>query len=147
MNEHRPDMIELSAYLDGELDPAGQQRVAVHLVNCAVCTAELDALRHLAADFRRLPGESLGFDLAGVIEGRLAATPRPRPERDKPRWVGLLPVSVGGAASIACGIAMGFSLFGGTAAPRIAAMSVFDTMPPGSLCLGLDSCYAKGVGK
>jgi hypothetical protein len=24
------------------------------------------------------------------------------------------------------------------------AMRVFDTMPPGNLCIGLESCYVKG---
>ncbi|MDP3513200.1 MAG: zf-HC2 domain-containing protein [Sulfuritalea sp.] len=144
MNEHRPDMIELSAYFDGELDPVRQRGVAAHLAACPACAAQLDLLRALAADFERLPAATLGFDLAGVIEGRLAAAPRPQPRRDR-GWRDLLPVSVGAAASVACGIAMGFALFGGAAAPRIAAMSVFDTMPPGSLCIGLESCYTNGA--
>ncbi len=145
MNEHRPDMIELSVYFDGELDPVRQQGVAAHLAACPACAAQLDLLRMLATDFERLPAETLGFDLAGVIEGRLAAAPRPQPRHDR-GWRGLLPVSVGAAASVACGIAMGFALFGGgAAAPRVAAMSVFDTMPPGSLCIGLESCYTNGA--
>ncbi|MCM2307202.1 MAG: zf-HC2 domain-containing protein [Sulfuritalea sp.] len=145
MNEHRPDMIELSAYFDGELDPARQRSVAAHLAACPACAAQFDLLRMLAADFERLPAETLGFDLAGVIEGRLAAAPRPQPRHDR-GWRGLLPVSVGAAASVACGIAMGFALFGGAAAaPRVALMSVFDTMPPGSLCIGLESCYTNGA--
>ena len=31
--------------------------------------------------------------------------------------------------------------------PRMAAMSVFDTLPPGGLCLGPESCYSKGARK
>lgn len=35
----------LSAYLDGELDPAHHRRVAAHLATCAICTRELADLR------------------------------------------------------------------------------------------------------
>lgn len=82
MNEHRPDMIELSAHLDGELDPARQRGVATHLAACPACAAQLDALRMLAADFARLPGETLGFDLA-AIDAERAAIARLQDEQQK----------------------------------------------------------------
>jgi len=46
MNEAH-DTLEplLSAYLDGELDPARRQQVAAHLATCAICTRELAHLR------------------------------------------------------------------------------------------------------
>ena len=47
-------------------------------------------------------------------------------------------------AVMTLGIAIGGVLFSGSAAlPRETAMSVFDSIPPGGLCLGLDSCYAE----
>lgn len=151
MTAHEPDLIALSAYLDGELDDTERRQMGTHLATCAQCTARLAALQALAADFAQLPQASLGFDLAGVIEGRLAATPRPPRSHDKPRtarWWGLLPVSIGAAASIGIGVGMGAALFGGAAAmPRVTAMSVFDTLPPGGLCLGPQSCYSKGSRK
>ncbi|MDK9714613.1 MAG: zf-HC2 domain-containing protein [Sulfuritalea sp.] len=149
MTEHAPDLPELSAYLDGELDAAAKQRVATHLAACPRCTASLAQLQALSADFRALPGDSLGFDLAGVIEGRLAGAPRRPTERGERRerdWWLRLPVAVGAAASIAAGVFMGSALVSGgvATAPRMTAMRVFDTMPPGNLCIGLESCYVKG---
>ncbi len=152
MTEHEPDMIALSTYLDGELGIAERRRVAAHLAACPQCASRLAALQALTADFGRLPEENLGFDLAGIIEGRLAAAPRPRDKQGAARWWGLLPVSFGAAASIAISLTIGFgmgsALFGGAAAmPRVTAMSVFDTLPPGGLCLGPESCYSKGARK
>lgn len=152
MTEHAPDMIALSAYLDGELDAAARQRLAAHLAACPQCASRLAALQALTADFGKLPEDSLGFDLAGVIAGRLAATPRPRDRRRDTRWRGLLPVSLGAAASVVAALTIGFgmgsALFGGAAAmPRVTAMSVFDALPPGGLCLGPASCYSKGARK
>ncbi len=143
---HAPDLPELSAYLDHELDAGERRRVAAHLATCPACTAYLARLEALASGFRALPEETLGFDLAGVIEGRLAAAPR-RPAR-KPRrdWQLGWPLAVGAAASIAAGVFMGSALIvgGAATAPRVAALSVFDAMPPGNLCIGLESCYVKG---
>ncbi|MCM2289600.1 MAG: zf-HC2 domain-containing protein [Sulfuritalea sp.] len=143
---HVPDLPELSAYLDGELDADETRSVTAHLAACAACSARLTKLQALSAGFRKLPDETLGFDLAGVIEGRLAAAPRrPAPER-KHDWRLGWPLAVGAAASIAVGVFMGSALVAGGAAtaPRVAALSVFDSMPPGNLCIGLDSCYVKG---
>jgi anti-sigma factor RsiW len=142
---HAPDLPELSAYLDGELDAGGRQRIATHLAGCATCAAHLAELQGLSAGFRALPDEKLGFDLAGVIEGRLAHLPRPPAVRRRDWWSGL-PVAIGAAASIAAGVFMGSTLVAGSVvtAPRMAALRVFDTMPPGNLCIGLESCYVKG---
>lgn len=144
-NMHTPDLAELSAYLDGELDAGGRQRVAAHLAACRACSAHFAELQALSAGFRALPSETLGFDMAGVIEGRLAHAPRKPATRRRDWWSGL-PIAVGAAASITAGVLMGSTLVAGGAAttPRMAAMHVFDTMPPGNLCIGLESCYVKG---
>ena len=135
---------DLSAYLDAELASTECRHVADHLAACPRCAARLADFAALSADFARLPQESLGCDLAGVIAGRLAAAPRPRPRA--PGWCGLLSLGFGAAASVALGIAMGAALVGGGAAlPRPAVLSVFDSIPPGSLCPGPESCYARGT--
>ncbi len=143
---HAPDLPGLSAYLDHELDDGERRRVAAHLATCPACTAYLAKLQALASDLRTLPEASLGFDLAGVIEGRLAAAPRRPATRRRHDWRLGWPLAVGATASIAVGVFMGSTLVAGGAAtaPRIAALRVFDTMPPGNLCIGLESCYVKG---
>lgn len=142
---HAPDLPELSAYLDHELDAGERRRIAAHLAACPACTARLAELQALSAGFRALPDESLGYDLAAVIAGRLAATQRRPPANPRHGWRLGWPLAAGAAASIMAGAFMGSTLVTGGAAatPRIAALRVFDTMPPGNLCIGLDSCYAK----
>lgn len=143
---HVPDE-ELSAYLDAELDAAARDRAESHLAICPHCVARLADFAALSADFARLPGESLGYDLAGVIAGRIAATPPRRPQRRAPGWQGLWPLGLGAAASVALGIVMGVALLpgGGATLSRPAMLSVFDPIPPGSLCPGPESCYARGA--
>lgn len=46
---------ELSAYIDGALDPAAQAAVDAHLVTCTVCRAHVAQLRATASLLRALP--------------------------------------------------------------------------------------------
>lgn len=135
--------IDLSAYHDAELPVPARHRIDEHLAACPVCTKRLAEFAALSSDFAHFPKESLGFDLASVIAGRLPATAPPGRRTLTLGWLGLLPVGIGATASIALGIAIGAILSsGGAALPRETTMSVFDSIPPGGLCLGLDSCYA-----
>ncbi|MFN4352153.1 MAG: anti-sigma factor family protein [Hylemonella sp.] len=142
---HLPDLPELSAYLDGELDARARQRMASHLAACPACSTELQRLQALSASFKALPEEALGFDLAGVIEGRLSSAPRPSATRRRLGSPGWWPVAAGAALSITIGTFMGSALIPATAvtSPRLATMRVFDAMPPGNLCIGPASCYVK----
>lgn len=136
--------IDLSAYLDAELSAPAYHWITAHLAVCPHCSSRLTAFASLSADFAQLPKESLGFDLAGVITGRLPASVPYHQPTPMPGWYRLLPVGIGASASFALGLTIGVLLFGGGAAlPSVTAMSVFDPIPPGGLCLGLDSCYAK----
>jgi anti-sigma factor RsiW len=143
---HAPDLPSLSAYLDGELDAGAREHMATHLAACPLCAARLGELQALSAGLKSLPHEALGFDLASVIEARLgAAAPRSRGTRRGdgawPWW----PVALGAALSITAGMFMGSALVGDAiSTPPLAAMRVFDSMPPGSLCIGFESCYIKG---
>ncbi len=46
---------ELSAYIDGELDPAAQAAIDGHLVTCVLCRAHVAQLRATVAFMRALP--------------------------------------------------------------------------------------------
>ncbi|MBW7901544.1 MAG: zf-HC2 domain-containing protein [Rhodocyclaceae bacterium] len=144
---HPPDSETVSAWLDGELDEAARRRFEAHLAACPACAAQVAALRGLAAGFASMRAETLGYDLAGVLDGRLAAA-APRRPRTPRRWLVWLPATLGAAASLALGIGLGSALPGAAAAAPpalVGAMRVFDPMPPGSVCLGPDPCYTKGM--
>jgi len=168
MADHRPDEArsdgphpdaELrSAWLDGELDAVERRRIENHLEACPACAAEIRALRDLEAgfaDLRRAEREvGLGYDLAGVLAGRLdggaACSPvhGGRKASSSPGWLAWLPAGIGAAVSLALGVGVGTALPGSAsavAAPTVlvGALHVFDSMPPGSLCLGSETCYAK----
>ena len=54
----KPTLEELSAFVDNELDPAEQARVAEHVAGCQECQARLDGLRQTAHAVRALPMET-----------------------------------------------------------------------------------------
>lgn len=151
MDETCPRIGALSAWLDEQLETRDRERIELHAATCPVCAQTFAELRALRADLQALPGVTLGFDLANVIEGRLAHLPRPATarRRGRPR-LAWLPLGVGMAASVSLGLALGAMLTMGTGAalaPRIAAMAVFDPVAPGGLCIGLDACYGRGAAK
>lgn len=135
---------ELSAYLDAELAAPARQQVTAHLAVCPCCADRLSAFADLAADLGCLPSVAPEVDLTGVILGRLPPVVSPSRPTLWAGWRALLPVGIGATASVALGLALGAALFGtGAALPGVAAMQVFDPLPPGSLCLGVDSCYTR----
>jgi hypothetical protein len=65
---------QLSAYLDGELDPVRRSRLTEHLAGCAECTEVLADLRAIVAAAPEYPGRAPARDLWPEIEARLGGT-------------------------------------------------------------------------
>lgn len=61
----------LSAYLDGELDPARRRQVAAHLATCALCTRELAQLQAGDAALAGLQPTPMAPDLRRRLRRRL----------------------------------------------------------------------------
>jgi anti-sigma factor RsiW len=87
---------DLTAYLDGALDPGARAQVEAHLAGCAACRAERDRLAATLALLGRLPpapAPSPSFEAR--FEARLAAARAERRERrallDGLRWRWLAP--------------------------------------------------------
>lgn len=132
----------LSAYMDGELSDAEGRRLALHIENCGLCRETLDDMRRLSRHLQTLPAATLGFDLTPILEQRLAIG---KENTSAPRRWGALPLSFAASLTAAFGILLGSVL---ADAPARAgdpppAMALFDAIPPGGLCIGLDTCYRK----
>ena len=54
-DKHRRWQQDLSAYLDGQLEPHKREALEGHLAQCASCQEELDALRGMVALLHRVP--------------------------------------------------------------------------------------------
>lgn len=143
---HCPRTEQLSALIDGELAPGAQEQVTSHAAACPLCGAMLGDLTDLHVALRPLAAARVGFDLAPLVEQRLAVGGRLQQRGREPRrWQGwrLVPSGLAAAGMLTAGVYMGALLAGGAgvAAARPAAMAVFDPVPPGGICVGLQSCY------
>jgi len=80
-----PIQADLSAMLDGELDPAGVRRVTMHSDGCASCSAFFEGIRKQVGLHRRLaaamarPGEDLQSAEAPAADTPDPAVASPRP--------------------------------------------------------------------
>ena len=144
-----PRTEQLSALIDGELAGGPREEITTHAGTCPLCGAMLKDLTDLRVALEPLAAARLGFDLAPLIEQRLAARGKPtRPVRARSWWHGwqILPSGLAAAGVLTGGVYLGALLAGdaGVTAMQPAAMAMFDAVPPGGLCVGLPSCYPPG---
>lgn len=66
MNRHL-STVQLSSYLDGEVEPSESRQVEGHLASCPACRARLGSMQRLVMDIRRIeraaPPEDLGYQV------------------------------------------------------------------------------------
>lgn len=144
-----PRTEQLSALIDGELAAAARAEITAHAECCLLCGAMFKDLNDLRVALRPLAATRPGFDLTPLIEERLAARAKPqRPPHDRSwrRGWQLLPSGLAAAGVLTAGVYLGALLAGGAGATamRPAAMALFDPVPPGGLCVGVQSCYPLG---
>jgi anti-sigma factor RsiW len=93
---------ELTALLDGALEPAARAAVEAHLAGCAACRAERDRLAGLLATLGRLPAAP---EPSPTFDARLAARQASQPPRGLlgrlQAWRWRLALPVGGLAAAA----------------------------------------------
>jgi hypothetical protein len=104
---HTPDIVALSAKLDGALDERDAARLDAHLMSCAACAGVLDGLRATRAALRAIPPVDAprSFRLRAADVEAMAA----REERRAPaqRWAPL----AAGCAAIVLAVIIGASLY------------------------------------
>lgn len=144
-----PPFEELSAYADQMQAPDVQQRIALHVQNCAQCQAQLQSLRELQLQLRALPQPHLGFDMGARLRDELqTAGERHRAPRTRTwGWSAWMPAGLA-AAAMASGVWLGVLLVGGSVVGTTptGVVRVFDPVPPGGLCAAAELCRAtKGM--
>jgi anti-sigma factor RsiW len=142
-----PRTEQLSALIDGELPPSAREETASHAAACPLCGAMLRDLGELRAALQPFAAASVGFDLAPLVDQRLAENARqPARGRELHWWRDRRLVSSGLAAAgtLAAGVYLGALLAGGAGVAAVRpAMTVFDPIPPGGLCVGLPTCFPR----
>jgi anti-sigma factor RsiW len=74
------EVVELvSDYLDGNLDPATERRVAAHLELCPPCVTYIEQVRQTVAALGRLPSDALPESAASELEAAFRDFHRTRP--------------------------------------------------------------------
>jgi anti-sigma factor RsiW len=79
-----PDVDELSAYADGELDTARAREVGAHIDTCAGCVDDLRALQLVASELAALPAATMPADAAARLDEALAQERRAQPAHTQP---------------------------------------------------------------
>lgn len=147
MKQSCAHLADLSPYMDGELSALARDQIKTHLLSCAECNERLSQLVALRQDVTKLGNVTVGFDLAPRLRHRLGVSSQvPAPWSVKPwRW---LPLSLAATIStVVLGAFLGSALMhasDGVAGTSTSAMSLFDPIPPGGICLSVRPCRLHG---
>jgi hypothetical protein len=117
MTEQHVPAERLAAYAAGDLDAPAAVEVEAHVLLCADCRADVDAVRRATAALAALPPVTMPDGVAARVDAAVAAAgvPEPpvgdvlplRPARGRPSWAGI--------AAVAAGVA----LFGAITVPLV----------------------------
>ncbi|KAI5912589.1 anti-sigma factor [Thauera sp. 2A1] len=165
MNSTCPPDEALSALVDDALPAEARAEVLTHSARCPHCAARLAEFRALHDAFLALPAVSLQVDFGARVVERLQAAAEPRVQASRHRgWRARLrslfrpltafPLALspyaGAAAALVMGVWLGGMLLQVVDSPSqpsppsanvtLAAMSLFDAVPPGNLCPRADAC-------
>ena len=142
MTEH-PDMQQLSAHLDAELDGPGTAAVSRHLLGCPQCQRRYRQLQALGEDLQELPSLQPQLDIGALLD---QLPPRRPPQPATRRWHRIAP-GLGAAAAVILGLWVGNSLHSPATVPPAAelpALAILGSAPPGALCRQPELCYLHG---
>ena len=164
-----PPADTLSALVDDALPPDARDTLLAHSAACPHCAAQLADLRALHDAFQDLPPMPVGVDLGARVIARLQAESAPAARRSpalpRARWLevlaGLFKPALtwraafvplfGTTAALGLGVLLGGMLLteepatpGRAPNVTLAAMSLFNPVPPGNLCPRADACAPKG---
>jgi anti-sigma factor RsiW len=151
MNAQQPDCPrteQLSALVDGELPVRPRREIESHAAVCPACGAMLRDLTELRLALRPLSEAPPGVDVTPLIEPHLASRGGRRHVQPRAPWWQvwqLLPPGLAAAVVLAAGAYLGALLVGGAAvsATQSTTMAVFDPIPPGGICAGVQSCFSR----
>lgn len=114
-DRHRRFRDQLSAYIDGALDPPAAARLEAHLAQCAPCRVELEQLRATVAALRELPEAEAPRSFA--LSPERAAVRRPAVPA-APLAFGARIAAAGVAVALAAVLVVDLGDLGGDGAPE-----------------------------
>src|SRR5919197_6434579 len=85
MSPH-PELEQLSAYLDDELDAAARSALEAHVTSCAECRTTLDALRSTIADLATLPAVAPTEQDSWALRAAIASARAPSKRWQRAAW-------------------------------------------------------------
>lgn len=146
-----PASEDLSALMDGELEPRRTSEIRLHALACPTCGGLLRQFGELRSDLLQLRQRTVDTDLAAIVLARLGGLPEPaagqkrRPRPALARLWSLGPRAMGGALAFGVGMYLGMALLAGSGTSlRPAGMTAFDAERATALCAGLPSCGLRG---